>query len=566
MLPRGCEGALVDLVQGSGASCQIEDRRIQGEFIRAEFVGTLWDPQQKAVDALMPYEDGILSAPTGFGKTVIAAYLIAALKMRTLVLVPKAVLIGQWIEKLGIFLSIEDDRPPLLTKSGRPSRRARPVIGRIGGGKTKPSGIVDVATYQSLITKDDLGAPVAKSLVKEYDLVICDECHHGAAPSFETVMRGVSARRVYGLSATPMRSDGLQNIVFMQCGPIRCDIDPKEQAARQSFRRLLVPRFTKARFGEIEQGISFNQIIDLLCDHEARNRLVAGDVAAAVRDGRTPLVLTRRKAHAAELAGLLEGDGVSVVVLTGGGTARERRERLERLDTIGSEPHAIVATGSYAGEGFDLPRLDTLMLANPHSFEGVVTQFAGRLHREAEGKKDAVVYDYVDASIPMLERMYKRRLRAYARLGYEVEDVDTPENDCASLVDGSGWLETLSVDISTAGKSVRVVAPYASAKAVGILLPAISGAIARGVPVNVAIAEPAGTEAKGRLALVVGKLASAGCEAKVVSQGVTGVAIVDGRVTWYGTLPLLALPKEDDCSLRVVSVGVAADVAEMIGA
>lgn len=565
MLPRCCEGALMQLVRGAGSACRTDDRRNRGDPIRAEFVGTLWELQRRAVDALLSHEDGILSAPTGSGKTVVAAYLIAALKMRTLVLVPKSVLVGQWVEKLEAFLSIEDDRPPLLTKTGRPSRRRRPVIGRIGGGKTKPSGIVDVATYQSLIAKDDLGAPIAKPLAGEYDLVICDECHHGSAPSFELVMRSVNARRIYGLSATPKRTDGLQYIYFMQCGPIRCTIEAKEQAKRQGFRRLLVPRLTRVRLGDVAPGTSFNQVVDLLCGHGARNRIIAGDVATAVRDGRTPLVLTRRKAHATELAGLLEAEGVAVVVLTGGGTARERRERLERLGAMGSEPHAVVATGSYAGEGLDLPCLDTLMLANPYSSESVVTQFTGRLHREAEGKRDAVVYDYVDTSVPMLERMYKRRLKAYARLGYEAAKADVTEGDGASLVDGSGWLEALTEDISGAGRGVRIVAPYASAKAVGMLLPAISGAVARGVSVSIAVDEPSGADAGRRLASVVDELASAGCEARVARLAVTGIAVVDGRIAWFGSLPLLALPKEGDCSLRVVSAEAAADVAEMVG-
>lgn len=564
MLPRGCEKRLVGLVEDAGSRCVLRDERSYGEPIRAEFTGVLRESQQRAADELLAHEYGVLSAPTGFGKTVIGAYLIGRLKLRTLVLVPGVELVSQWVSSLGQFLCVEDDRPPLLTKSGKPSKRKRPVIGRIGGGKTKASGIVDVATFQSLISKDDLGAPVAKSLVAEYDMVICDECHHGAAPNLERVMRAVNAHRVYGLSATPERSDGLMRIVFMQCGPIRHVADPKEQAAEQGFERLMMPRFTRVRLPRLEPGSTFNDVVDLLCVHDARNRLIVRDVLGVVRDGRTPLVLTRRVEHAAALADILDSEGVTTFLLTGGGTARARRERMDSLRNAGDGPLAVVATGSYAGEGFDLPRLDTLMLANPYSWEGIITQFVGRLHRESEGKAEVIVYDYVDASVPLLERMYKKRLRTYRRLGYEVMETNGPEGDGASLVGEAEWQDTLSADIRNAEKSVRIAAPYASAKAASLLIPAIRDAVARGVPVRISVDAPASEAACERLSVVLTKLREAGCEAEAARHAVTGIVVIDDRVAWYGTLPLLALPKEGDCSLRVVSSEVAADVVELL--
>lgn len=564
LLPRGCEERLVSLVEGAGARCLFIDKRNQGAPIRAEFIGVLRESQQRAAGALLAHECGVLSAPTGFGKTVIAAYLIGTLKLRTLVLVPRAELVSQWLDSMARFLAIQDDRPPLLTKSGRPSKRVRPLIGSIGGGKTKPSGIVDIATYQSLTTKDYLGTPVAKPVVAEYDMVICDECHHGAAPNLERVVRGANSRCVYGLSATPRRRDGLEKIVFMQCGPIRYVVDPKEQVMEQGFKRLLVPRFTRVRIPGLEPGSSFNDVVDALSAHDARNRLVAADVAEAVRKGRTPLVLTRLVNNAKTLAGLLEEAGVTTFLLMGAHTTRERRERMGRLRSASDEPYAVVATGSYAGEGLDLPRLDTLMLASPYSSEGVVTQFVGRLHREDEGKTEVRVFDYVDASVPMLERMYKRRLRAYARLGYEVADVGEAEGDGATLVDGPSWLGALVEDIRSAEKKVRIAAPYAGAKAVSLLLPALRDATEHGVPVGIAVSQPAADAAQERLASVVAMLREAGCKVEVGKLDATGVSVIDGRIAWYGTLPLLAMPKDGDCSLRVVSAEVAADVDDLL--
>ncbi len=564
MLPRGCEERLMGLMEGAGVRCVLRDERNRGGLIRAEFTGTLRESQQRAADALLAHEYGVLSAPPGFGKTVVGAYLIGRLKLRTLVLVPRAELVSQWVERLGQFLAIEDDRPVLLTKSGRPSKRKRPVIGRIGGGKTKVSGIVDIATFQSLTTKDELGAPVAKPMVAEYDMVICDECHHGAAPNLECVMCAANARRVYGLSATPRRQDGLMKIVFMQCGPIRYEVDPKEQAVEQGFRRLMVPRFTRVRLPRLESGSTFNDVVAGLCDHSVRSRIIVQDVVDAVGNGRTPLVLSRRVGHAADLASMLESEGVKTFLLTGKGTARERRERMKQLRNAGDEPLAVVATGSYAGEGFDLPRLDTLMLASPYSWEGVITQFAGRLHREGEGKTEVVVYDYVDASVPMLERMYKKRLRTYRRLGYEVAEAEGAEGDGASLVDEASWQEVLSADIRGAEKGVSIAAPYASAKVASLLLPAIRDAVVRGVSVRVIVDEPSSTAARERLSAVLSMLREAGCEAVTAGLTATGIAVIDGRVAWYGMLPLLALPKEGDCSLRIVSAEVAADLCDVL--
>ncbi len=512
---------------------------------------------------MLAHECGVLSAPTGFGKTVIGAYMIASLGMRALVIVPKAVLVKQWIERLDTFLQITDDRPPLLTKSGRLSKRQRPLIGQIGGGKNKPSGLVDVATFQSLTGIDDLGAPCAKPIVQGYDLVICDECHHGAAPQLELVMKSVCARRVYGLSATPKRSDGLQSVIFMQCGPIRHIVGEKEQMAEQDFDRLLEPRFTHIRLSEEKQGQTFNELVDKLCTHAARNRLIVADTVSAVEEGRTPLVVSRRVEHVSELARRIEDSGIRVFVLTGKGTAKERRKRLEEVRGARGG-FAIVATGSYMGEGFDLPNLDTLMLASPYSWEGVIKQFAGRLHRQSEGKTDVLVYDYVDTSVPMFERMYKKRLKTYNRLGYTVRDASEAMGDGALLVDRSDWQSTLVADIEHAEHSAVLSVPYVNQKTVRLLAPTLREACDRGVDVQVFVREPSLDGARKGADEASALLSSLGCKVLVCDPAVSGVAVMDERVAWYGSLPLLGFPKADDCSLRIVNVEVAEDITAMV--
>lgn len=560
MLPRGCDEKLINLAKEFDCTCTFEDMRNIPVPIAAAFTGTLRKRQQQAADTLLGYEHGILSAPTGFGKTVIGAYLIGKLKARTLVIVPKANLIDQWKTRLAQFLDIEDDRPTSLTKSGKPSKKKRSTIGQIGGGKNKPSGLVDIATFQSLTMKNDLGIVCAKEIIANYDLIICDECHYAAAPNLELVMKNVHARYVYGLSATPKRSDGLDGVIFMHLGPIRHTVDPKEQAIEQGIRRLLVPRFTRTRLTSLESGTTYNQVIDKLCEHTARNAFIAQDVIDSMEAKHTPLVITKRKEHATTLATLLEQAGVTVFLLTGEGSGREKREKLDQVRNAEASTFAIVATGSYIGEGFDLPALDTLMLASPYSWEGVITQYSGRLHRENKGKHEVMVYDYVDVNIPMLERMYKKRLKTYAKLGYEIGSESQLQEPSAAMIAVTTWLECFRRDLCQSSENVIISAPYANPTTIQALIPDIQNAIARGIEFSIVLKRSKSNTSISLQDSVIAKLLTLGCNVRVADSPLTGIAIFDERISWYGTLPLLAFAKGDDCSLRVVNAEIATDL------
>ncbi|MEE1158140.1 MAG: DEAD/DEAH box helicase family protein, partial [Atopobiaceae bacterium] len=377
VLPRGCAEAAMSTLRDAGTEPFVADGRTEGRRIHARFLGKLRVTQKPCRDKLIRHDLGVLVAPTGFGKSVIAASIIATHQVSTLVIVPNTALLRQWRESLTRFLQIDDEPPVLLTPTGRRAKHQPGVVGVIGEGRNLRSGIVDVALAGSLFERGEVaGDSVVCPSVAEYGMVIVDEAQHVAASKVLEVLGAVRAHYVYAMTATPKRDDGLDRILFLECGPLRHEVAVADQIEEQGMRRLLVPRFSTVR-PDIESRPTWHQVVDYISASEERNHLVETDTARTMRCGRTPLVLTRRIEHAQMLAGaiseLVDELGASVILLVGSDDDATRRQRLEELHAVPADrPLCVVATGSYIGEGFDLDRLDTLLLAGPVAFEGTL--------------------------------------------------------------------------------------------------------------------------------------------------------------------------------------------------
>ena len=409
VLPRGCREPLEDLLAGLGVAFELFDERADGALLQTRFTGELTARQEQAVSAMLSHELGVLSAPPGIGKTVIAAWLIAQRGRSTLVLVHRKPLLEQWTQRLNEFLDLDTDE-----------------IGTIGGGRGKPNGKVDVAMVQSLARHKTLD-----ELLAGYGHIVVDECHHVPAVMTERVLQAAPARYLTGLTATPKRRDGHHPIITMQCGPVRHTIDPAATRSSQPLALRVVRRDTPFDPQTLPTDAHIQEVYAALAADQRRTEMIAADTLELTAQGRHPIVLTERRDHLERLTELLARSDRMFIVLHGDMRPAEHRvahEQLARSDGDGGR--VVLATGRYIGEGFDDPRLDALLLAMPIAWKGTVVQYAGRLHRAHPGKHDVLIYDYVDAELPVLRRMFAKRLRAYRSLGYdelvEAAEAQTP--------------------------------------------------------------------------------------------------------------------------------------------
>lgn len=406
MLPRGLLERVTRILSRAGAQVVMRDERLAKRRIKVEFAGELTQSQKEAVKALNKSEIGVLVAPPGFGKTVVGCALIAERHVSTLVLVHRQPLLDQWKESMVKFLGCHPK-----------------CVGMLGGTKKTTTGKLDLMMLQTLTRMGDI-----REIAQRYAHVIIDECHHIPAVSFEGVLKQLPARYVLGLTATPYRKDGLEDILFQQCGPVRHEIVFADEGKLEKTVTIVETGYCLPH--EAGHKPAYHVLMHGLVNDTGRNNRIATDVVKALSAKQFPLLISDRKEHLDALTKGIETLAkaeaplaqLTVVRLDGDVSLKERRFALARIHEVRSQgvPLLVVATASLIGEGVDVPELDTLVLATPLSFEGRMVQYAGRLHRLVDGKTRVRIVDYVDSSNAMLLSMYRNRVKAYHKMGYEI--------------------------------------------------------------------------------------------------------------------------------------------------
>lgn len=547
-LPRGCEDDVVEVLKENNVPYFIEDKTNHGRIVNVAFKGKLRDEQQKAMSCMLPHSIGTLSATTAFGKTIFAIAMIAQRRVNTLILVHRKSLLDQWKKQLEEFLKINE----VVEENSERKRTNLSPIGELCSGKESLHGLIDIALIQSCQKENEV-----KSFVQDYGMVIVDECHHVSSVSFEQVLKQVKAHYVYGLTATPIRKDGHQPIIFMQCGKIRYTADAKSQMDRQSFVRTLIPRFTSFRNLSSETK-TYIQTIEALSTDEVRNKLIVEDIRKVINEGRTPIILTNLTSHVRILTEILQPHATHVISLVGADSAKEKKMAMEKLEKIPtSESLIIIATGKYIGEGFDYPRLDTLFLVLPISWKGNIAQYAGRLHRDYVGKNEVRIYDYVDIRVPLCDSMYRKRLKGYASVGYGVpKPIDKNNVSKQELIyNGKTFYESFRKDLLTIKHSIVISCQKIKYKYTPRILSQLRDLMVDGIEVVVWVREQGYSE---------NELQEEGLEIQCDENLSVQCAIIDKSIVWYGNISFFGYNTEDNNAMRIIDSSIANDLLGII--
>lgn len=545
ILPRGIESELLTLFEKNNIKYLINDNRYEGKQFQIKFDGQLNSRQEEAFLELNCYNEGVLSATTGFGKTVIGARIIAEKSCPTLILVHTKELARQWKERLEQFLQIDEVAEKQTKKNS--------AIGQLGGGKKELFGIVDIVIMQSMFEKDKS----VKQIINQYGLIIVDECHHISATNFSRIISSSAAKYIYGLTATPIRKDGHHPIIFMHCGPIRHKVNAKHEALLREFEHYIIPRFTSTRMPIFKKHDEWHitEVYKHICESNYRNELIVADIVESINAGRNPLVLTERTSHINQLVQLMVGMDFEVIVLSGNLKTKERKKSLEKIESLkDGDRFVIVATGKLIGEGFDEARLDTLFMTMPIAWKGTIAQYAGRLHRNYKGKNEVLIYDYVDVHIPVLERMYHKRLTAYRSVGYSIKDGESEEAIVSTIYDETNYLKYLIPDIKLAKENILISSSYLQKRKIDEIKELLIERYRSGTRITLCIKTLEEYENKHNSQFIVdfiNEMKKEGIDIIQIPNNHLKFMVVDNVIVWYGDINILGRSYNDSSLIKI---------------
>lgn len=559
-IPRGLKEQIIEECKKSGIAVDISDQREKGRPIRVSFKGDLRTQQELAAEQLLTYSDGVLSAATAFGKTVVCSYLIAERKVNTLILLQSKDLLNQWVDELNKFLDIKEEPPEYETKTGRKKKRDS-VIGILHGSKNTLTGIIDVAMVGSMYSKGKFN-----DLINSYGMVIMDECHHAASNTSMELLQKINAKYVYGVSATPKRGDSLDKIIYMLLGPLRHRFTALERAQEQGIGHYFVPRYTRV-VDTADSKDDINKAYSLISASKVRNEMIVNDVIACIAMKQTPVILTRFKEHAKLSYDTLKEEADHVFLLHGDNTDKENADIRVRLKQVPkNESLILVATGQKIGEGFDFPRLDVLMLAAPVSFEGRLEQYVGRLNRDYEGKEAVYVYDYIDAHMRFFNKMYGKRLKTYKKTGFSIwTGGEQTKQIINAIYDSGNYTEKFEQDIVEAEKSIVISSPDIRQNKIDRLLSLVKDRQEKGVNVTVITTDPEGVVYGSADVCyeLIREMQQVGINVVTKAEVEERFAVIDEELVWHGGMNLLGKVDVWDNLMRIKNHQVAAELLEI---
>lgn len=516
--------------------------------------------QELAAEKLLSHSDGVLSAATAFGKTVVCSYLIAERKVNTLILLQSKDLLNQWVDELNHFLEIREEPPEYETKTGRKKKR-NSVIGVLHGNKNTLTGIIDVAMVGSMYSRGKFN-----ERINSYGMVIMDECHHAASNTSMELLQKINAKYVYGVSATPKRGDSLDRIIYMLLGPLRHRFTALERAKEQGIGHYFVPRYTRV-VDTAESKDNINKAYNLISTSKVRNEMIIDDVITCVARKQTPVILTRFKEHAKFLHDALKEKADHVFLLYGDNSDKENAEIRVKLKQIPeNESLILVATGQKIGEGFDFPRLDVLMLAAPVSFEGRLEQYVGRLNRDYVGKEAVYVYDYIDSHVRYFDKMYAKRLRTYRKMGFSIWTQELqPKQIINAIFDSVNYTEKFEQDIVESEKMVVISSPDIRQDKIDRFLLLVKKRQEVGVKVTVITTDPEDiTYGKSDVCYeLIRTMQLVGINVITRTEVEECFAVIDDEIVWHGGMNLLGKADVWDNLMRIRNSQVATELLEI---